>query len=285
MSAPQALAVKVAEAAADAWWGAVRSNGEDGVPLGVVAALSLLGRRDPDGPEPMEQILAATDEQIATVLAEVWCLFTIVRPELAFRCGPFARWLDEEPRSEANVIGAGAVARAAVKAGLLELTLERASAREVDVLGHLYLLLRNNKAKRKHGEFYTPPNVAELMAGISLGDAKPGQSICDPAAGTGGLLRAAAQALREAGKDPHEFWWYGCDIDHVVAAGLAVNAHVWDLGPRVVIGCANVLAEPDWDVRAAEEQKEAVKAQKVRHAGATTLAALRALEAPDRRAA
>jgi len=102
----------------------------------------------------------------------------------------------------------------------------------------------------------------------------PGQSICDPAAGTGGLLRAAAEVLRADGKAPHEFRWYACDIAPLAVAGLAVNAHVWGLGSQVVIACADALAEPDWNERAAEEQMAAVKAQESRLAGAALLAAL-----------
>lgn len=86
MSSPQVRAVKVAEAVANAWVGTGRSSSVDaGVPLGVVAALSLLGQHDADGPDPAQQLLAASDQEIAQVLSEVWCLFTIMRPELAFR--------------------------------------------------------------------------------------------------------------------------------------------------------------------------------------------------------
>ena len=274
MSSPQSRVIAIAEAAANAWLRETWSDAEDAVALGAVAALSLLGRRDPEGPEPAERILAAGDEEIAQMLEETWCLFTLARPELAFRCGPFGRWLDEEPRSTANVAGAAAVARAAVKAGLLELTLDRASAREVDVLGHLYLLLRDDKAKRRHGEFYTPGPVAEAIAGMALEVVEPEKSITDQFAGTGGLLRASAEALRKAGKNPQQFWWYGCDIDPVVVAGLSVNVHVWNLGPRVVIGCANALAEPDWVVRAAEEQRVAIETHEMLVTGAALLARL-----------
>lgn len=278
MSSPESSVIEVAKAAADAWLRETWSDAEDAVGLGVVAALSLLGRRNPEGPEPAERILAASDEEIAQMLEETWCLFTIIRPELAFRCGPFGRWLGEEPRSTAHVAGAAAVARTVVKAGLLEFTLDRAAAQKVDVLGHLYLLLRNDKAKRKHGEFYTPGPVAEAMARMALEVAEPEKSITDEFAGTGGLLRASAETLRRTGKNPHEFWWYGCDIDPVVVAGLAVNVHVWDLGPRVVIGCANVLAEPDWVVRAAEEQKAAIETQETTASVATLIDTLNAIE-------
>jgi hypothetical protein len=276
MSDHRTLVRKVADAAERAWSGA--GAGPDlGVCVGVLAALPLLGKRDADGPDPAERILASSDEEITRLLSEVWCLFTIARPELAFLCGPFGEWLNDDPRDSRLTAGAGAVARAAVKAGMLELTLDLRVSREVDLLGHLYTQMQGSGARQARGEFYTPPEVAEMIARISLPGLTPGSSICEPAAGTGGLLRAAAQMLRAEGKDPHDFRWYGCDISRIAVAGLAVNAHIWGLGPQVVIGCADSLAEPDWVERAAREQREAIEAQALR---VKTVAALGALEVP-----
>ncbi len=259
MDDPQQLAQKIAERAASAWWGSFSVH-DDGIPLGAAAALSLLGPAE-EGPHPAERLLEADDEEIAQLFVAVWALFTSLRPELAIRCGPFSNWLNEEPRSESNVAGAAAVVRAVVKAGLLDVTLDREAEREVDILGHIHQELRSKGAKQWQGQFYTPASAADAIARITLAGAKPGQSICDPAAGTGGLLRSAAVQIREEGHDPHDFVWYACDIDPVAVAGLAVNAHVWDLGIRVVIGCANTLAEGDWDRRALAEQKAAIEAR------------------------
>lgn len=143
----------------------------------------------------------------------------------------------------------------------------------VDVLAHCNLLLRNAEAPGTRCQHYTPAPVAEALAGIALEVPEQEQSICDSFAGTGGMLRAAASELRKAGKNPHDFWWYGCDIDPVVVAALAVNVHVWDLGPRVLLGCANSFKEPDWQVRAAEEQRTAVGMQEAIATGAIVLAA------------
>jgi len=151
-----------------------------------------------------------------------------------------------------------------VKAGQLNVTGDRDLACEVDLLGHVYQELRNPKARKAHGEIYTPAPIATAMARLTLDGAKPGQSICDPCAGTGGLLRAAAQQLRADGVDPHTIHWYAADIDPVVVSGLAVNMHLWDLGPHVVVGCANVLAEPDWETRARAEQRAAVEQHNAR---------------------
>lgn len=225
---PLAAAERIAAAAERAWHGAGAGT-DEGACVGMIAALALLGQADPQGPDPRDQILDLGDEEIAQLLREVWRLFTISRPELAMRCGPFGEWLNAEPLDRHLLGGAGAVVRAAVTSGLLELTLDLEVSRQVDLLGVLYTMMRSHGARKARGEFYTPPAVAEAMAGMTLAGLSSGQSICDPAAGTGGLLRAAAAALRAEGKDPHEYLWFGCDIAPVAVAGLAVNATP---GPR-----------------------------------------------------
>lgn len=280
MSGPLIAAQRVAAAVDRAWHGA-GAGSDEGVCVGVIAALSLLGSADPEGPDPGEQILALDDDEVAQLLGEIWALFTISRPELAFRCGPFSEWLNPEEPDRHLLAGAGEVARAAVESGLFELTLDLDVARQVDLLGTVYTNMRTHSAKAARGEFYTPPQIAEFMALMTLGDLAPGQSICEPTAGTGGLLRALASALRADGRDPGEYRWYACDISPVAVAGLAVNAHIWGLGRQVVIGCANSLAEPDWEVRALREQREAIEAQRARMETAEALGAMRALLAGE----
>jgi N-6 DNA Methylase len=283
MTFVQPAVIKVAKAVARAESHTGMSEADSTVRLGVVAALLLLGHHEPEDRDPRRSVLAASDEQIAQMLEGAWCLFTITRPELAFRCGPFGGWLNEEPWNAGNVAAAAGAARAAVEAGLLAPPLDRSNAQKVDVLGHCNLVLRDHEAPRSFGrQFYTPAPLTEAMASMALAVPERERSICDSYAGTGGMLRAAAEQLRKAGEDPHDFWWYGCDIDPVVVAALAVNAHVWDLGPRVLIGCTNVLTEPDWKARAAEEQQAAVAVQETLAAGATLLAVAEAAERPDR---
>jgi hypothetical protein len=275
---PEQRAVKVAEAATDVWWRHGRA-GTDSAAIGVIAALALLAQADPNGPDPRRLILGATDGEIADLLAEVWITFTITRPELALRCGPFAAWLDEQPRQADLTATAAAVARGALNAGVLDLTLDPEVSAGVDVLGAAYQAMRPSSAKRAHGEFYTPPELALMIAQMMIADIQPGQSICEPAAGTGGMLRAAAQVMRERGLDPAAYRWYAADISPAVVAGLAVNAHLWRLGPNVVIGCADTLAERDWHVRAATEQRKAIARQRQRLELAQIMATIRQAEA------
>jgi N-6 DNA Methylase len=280
-----AKAGKVAEAAGAAWHGH-HGPGSDSYAVGVIAALALLGQ-GPDGRDPRQQVLKASDADIAVMLTEVWCLFTIARPELAIRVGPFAEWLNDDPLNPHLVTACSAVARVAVRAGLLDMTLVRDTS--VDVLGPAWTLLRTGQARQAQGEFYTPEPVALAMAQLTLGDDPPaGSRICDPAAGTGGVLRGAAEALRHAGRNPHDYWWVGNDTSPVAVACLAVNAHLWDLGPRVLFGVANSLTEPGWEERAAREQDDAVDRQRERADLAAGLAAwqqafaaIEALTAPE----
>ncbi|NCD33565.1 MAG: SAM-dependent DNA methyltransferase [Spartobacteria bacterium] len=72
-----------------------------------------------------------------------------------------------------------------------------------DVIGNTYIYLIERFASdsgKKAGEFFTPLKVTELVA--KLAGPKPGDRICDPACGSGGLLvQAAAEVAKQAGSD------------------------------------------------------------------------------------
>ena len=71
-----------------------------------------------------------------------------------------------------------------------------------NVLGDAYEYLINrfaDDAGKKGGEFYTPRPVVRLI--IELLQPKEGMRICDPTAGSGGMLIYAAQYVREQGGD------------------------------------------------------------------------------------
>lgn len=74
------------------------------------------------------------------------------------------------------------------------------SAIEPDVLGQAYEYLIKKFAdatNKKAGEFYTPRSVVGLMMDIL--DPQPGETVYDPACGTGGMLLEAVNHIREAG--------------------------------------------------------------------------------------
>jgi type I restriction enzyme M protein len=79
-----------------------------------------------------------------------------------------------------------------------------------DLLGNAYEYLIKHFAdltNKKAGEFYTPRSVVHLM-GLIL-DPKEGESIYDPACGTGGMLLECVDHLKEAYEDYRTLKLYG----------------------------------------------------------------------------
>lgn len=77
-----------------------------------------------------------------------------------------------------------------------ELNLKPSRVGTLDVIGNAYEYLIKNFAAsggQKAGEFYTPPEVSDLMA--TLLDPQPGDSICDPACGSGSLLMKCGRKI------------------------------------------------------------------------------------------
>lgn len=76
-----------------------------------------------------------------------------------------------------------------------------------DVIGDAYEYLIKQFAdatNKKAGEFYTPRSVVRLM--VDILDPQEGETVYDPACGTGGMLLAAVAHVRDAGGDPRTFF-------------------------------------------------------------------------------
>ena len=77
-----------------------------------------------------------------------------------------------------------------------------------DILGDAYEYLIGRFAditrRKKAGEFYTPRSVVRMM--VELLDPQEGESIYDPACGTGGMLLGAIEHVQRAGCDPRTFF-------------------------------------------------------------------------------
>lgn len=76
-----------------------------------------------------------------------------------------------------------------------------------DILGDAYEYLIKKFAdatNKKAGEFYTPRSVVRLM--VEMLDPKEGETIYDPACGTGGMLLAAVQHVKEQHGDVKRLW-------------------------------------------------------------------------------
>ena len=94
------------------------------------------------------------------------------------------------------------------------------------VLGVVLALLKSDNATGANAQIYTPDPIADAMSYMLLAGINPareGQSVMDPAVGTGGLFRAAAQVMRSNGQDPATVSWYGADIDDLVTRLRAWN--------------------------------------------------------------
>lgn len=69
---------------------------------------------------------------------------------------------------------------------------------QLDIIGGAYEFLIKNfaaSAGKKAGEFYTPPEVSDLIAEIL--EPREGDEICDPACGSGSLLMKCGRKIRE----------------------------------------------------------------------------------------
>ncbi|MQY11486.1 hypothetical protein SRB5_16050 [Streptomyces sp. RB5] len=279
---PHRAAFDIAEAVSHAWHHAQGGAGIE-IPVGVVATLALWPLRGPDAYLAADWWLSLNDTQLLAAFRECWARWWITRPDLIDRATPLHKWVDDDAPSPKRAPAVQAVVRAALTNGLLHLTSSndpglRSSA---DILGLLLAIMRSQGAHDALAEIHTPPDIAEIMARVTLDGMtlEPGMMFDEPAGGTGGMYRAAVQAMRDRGIDPHDFGWSLTDIDELAAAGAAVNAIIWDLGPHVLIACGDTLHEYDLYTKAAHEARESLERRDRLHAQATLLATLQRAEA------
>lgn len=111
---------------------------------------------------------------------------------------------------------------------------------EPDILGRAYEYLLRKFAEgsgQSAGEFYTPREVAILMAHIL--DPEPGDEIYDPTCGSGGLLiksylRFNRKFYKTAPVKPLRF--YGQEINHTTYAMAKMNAFIHDMETDIALG-------------------------------------------------
>ncbi|GAB3435416.1 N-6 DNA methylase family protein [Flindersiella endophytica] len=245
---------KIAEAVNDAWHGA-HGHGNVEVPVSVVAALSFIS--PPQGERgDLESWLRSLDVDDFTKLMRFqWRHFVHARPDLVNPAWPLINvWHGDHPLDESAIKAAKLAADAALRAGQLELT-GSAMRTETDLFGALLSELRPPSARSARGQIYTPPDICSIIA--CLTDIHDRSVIHEPTAGTGGMLRAAAQAIRAQGGDPATVTWYAVDIDALAIACLAVNTVLWELGFKVVLGVADILTD-DWIPRALAQRDESI---------------------------
>lgn len=101
-----------------------------------------------------------------------------------------------------------------------------------DIIGECYIYLISrfaSDAGKKAGEFYTPTQVSRLLA--KLAAPKAGDTICDPACGSGSLLVCAAQ---EVGSDNYALY------------GQEMNGATWALARMNMFLHAKDAARIEW---------------------------------------
>ena len=100
------------------------------------------------------------------------------------------------------------------------------AAAQADVLGQSYEYLIKKFAdltNKKAGEFYTPRSVVRLM--VNILDPMEGESVYDPACGTGGMLLEAVHHVRENQGDDRTLWGklYGQEKNLTTSAIARMN--------------------------------------------------------------
>jgi len=113
-----------------------------------------------------------------------------------------------------------------------QLTLSN-TAVQADALGQAYEYLIKKFAdltNKKAGEFYTPRSIVRLM--ISILDPREGETIYDPACGTGGMLLEAIHHVRKRGGNPRTLYGklFGQERNLTTSAIARMNLflHGWE---------------------------------------------------------
>lgn len=151
-----------------------------------------------------------------------------------------------------------------------------------DFLGPIYMDLASRGHRSWMGQFFTPWPVAELMARVMMTDLQERRgdlpiTLAEPAAGSGVMVLAAAQVLRDAGMAPEEALHVtAIDLDPVCARMAFVQLALSGIPADVIHG--NGLS---WEVK----EHFVTPAARMRWGGQDPHAAVRAVhEAAQRRA-
>lgn len=113
-----------------------------------------------------------------------------------------------------------------------------------DVLGPLYMELELGNSGT--GQFFSPPEIAELMARVTYGEdlarlERPFITLCEPACGAGGMILAFVKVMLSHKHNPAQrVWVQAQDIDRLAALMCYLQMALWHVPGVVVVG--NTLA-------------------------------------------
>ncbi|MFD8078988.1 N-6 DNA methylase [Streptomyces sp. NPDC059718] len=258
---PRSAGMRLGEAVAEAWHASNQGGYRMDIPVSIVAALAMFPIKGHT--EDVTRIISGcTDFELLQGYREVYTSVWSSRPDLGAAMAPLMGWLVEDGVEE-KVHAVRRVTDTALRYGVLQMTgdPDPANRCDVDLMSWTVTSLRSHGARQGLGEYHTPPEVCDVMARMTCGNEMPekGYWFSDPAGGTGGMFRSLAQHLRELGLDPAQYGWALTDIDPLAAAGAAVNAHVWGLGPNVLISCGDSLADPELPQKAAHARQKLIE--------------------------
>ena len=105
-----------------------------------------------------------------------------------------------------------------------------------DMLGNAYeYLLRQfaDESGKKAGEFFTPRSVVRLITKIL--DPQPGESMYDPACGSGGMLVEGINEIREAGGEVHTLKVFGQEVNLTTSAIARMNLYLHGVNDHQIL--------------------------------------------------
>ena len=120
---------------------------------------------------------------------------------------------------------------------------------QIDVFGDAYEFLMTmyaGNAGKSGGEFFTPQEVSELLARITVVGKKEVRKVYDPACGSGSLLLQFSKVL---GKDNVKGGFFGQEINITTYNLCRINMFLHDINfNKFDIHCGDTLIEPyHWD--------------------------------------
>lgn len=119
-----------------------------------------------------------------------------------------------------------------------------------DLLGPVYMELNSRGGRQLGGEYYTPQNVAHMMADLNLANELPEDgpiTVHEPACGSGVMVLALAQCLVETHQQsPTRLRVQAWDISRTGVLMAYINFTLWGIPAEVVHG--NTLSLEHWSV-------------------------------------
>ena len=133
--------------------------------------------------------------------------------------------------------------------GVAAMNLGSVKDHDIDAFGDAYEYLMKmyaSNAGKSGGEFYTPPEVSELLTKLGTIGKKTVNKVYDPACGSGSLLLKAEKVL---GKDAVINGFFGQEINITTYNLCRINMFLHDIGfDKFDIECEDTLINPQhWD--------------------------------------